>query len=143
MVSGVVVIDCMKCKKEIPEGASYCPWCGKKQVQGHRGKSRGNGQGYAYQRGKTWTARWTVACYLDENEKMHQKVKTKGGFATKRAALQYAANPPGKEKQSPTVREYYKTYLRGDYKSLSNDRDRKSTRLNSSHREKSRMPSSA
>ena len=63
-----------------------------------------------------------MACYLDENEKLHQKVKTKGGFATKRAALQYAANPPGKEKQSPTVREYYKTYLRGDYKSLSNDR---------------------
>lgn len=118
----MVVIDCMKCKKEIPEGASYCPWCGKKQVQGHRGKSRGNGQGYAYQRGKTWTARWTVACYLDENEKMHQKVKTKGGFASKRAALQYAANPPEKEKCSPTVREYYKTYLRGDYQSLSSNR---------------------
>lgn len=115
-------MECIKCKKEIPDGAAFCCWCGKKQTEKPRAKSRGNGQGSAYQRGKTWTARWTVGIYLDENDKLHQKTKTKGGFATKRAALQYAANPPQKEKRSPTLREYYKTYLKGDYLSLSHDR---------------------
>lgn len=113
---------CVKCKKEIPEGAAFCCWCGKKQAEKQRSKSRGNGQGCAYQRGKTWTAKWTVGLYLDENNKLHQKQKTKGGFTSKRAALQYAANPPEEEKKKPTLREYYKTYLRGDYLSLSNDR---------------------
>lgn len=113
---------CIKCKKEIPDGAVFCPWCGKKQIQERREKARGNGQGSAYQRGKTWTARWTVACYLDENGKMHQRTKTKGGFPSKRAALQYAATPKQSESRNPTLREYYNTYLRGDFKSLSDGR---------------------
>ena len=114
--------QCVKCKREIPAGSPFCCWCGKKQEQKTGVKSRGNGQGSAYQRGKTWTARWTEKIYLDENDKLHRKMKTKGGFASKRAALQYAANPPAKEKNSPTLREYYKTYLRGGYLSLSDNR---------------------
>jgi hypothetical protein len=114
-------MECIKCKKEIPDGAPYCCWCGKKQ-EAQRNRTRGNGQGNAYQRGKTWTARWTEKTYLDENDKLHQKMKTKGGFMSKRAALQYAANPPKEERRSPTLRAYYKTYLRGDYLSLSANR---------------------
>ena len=114
-------MECIKCKKEIPDGAPYCCWCGKKQ-EARRNRTRGNGQGSAYQRGKTWTARWTERTYLDENDKLRQKMRTKGGFTSKRAALQYAANPPKEEQRSPTLREYYKTYLRGDYLSLSADR---------------------
>lgn len=114
-------MECIKCKKEIPDGAPFCCWCGKKQ-EARRNRTRGNGQGNAYQRGKTWTARWTEKTYLDENDKLHQKMKTKGGFTSKRAALQYAANPPKEERRSPTLRAYYKTYLRGDYLSLSANR---------------------
>ena len=114
-------MECIKCKKEIPDGAPYCCWCGKKQ-EARRNRTRGNGQGSAYQRGKTWTARWTERTYLDENDKLRQRMRTKGGFTSKRAALQYAANPPKEEQRSPTLREYYKTYLRGDYLSLSADR---------------------
>lgn len=114
--------QCVKCKKEIPDGTPFCCWCGRRQEQKTGVKTRGNGQGSAYQRGKTWTARWTEKIYLDENDKVHQKMRTKGGFPSKRAALQYASNPPATEKRSPTLREYYKTYLRGDYLSLSSDR---------------------
>lgn len=114
--------QCVKCKKEIPDGSPFCCWCGRRQEQKTGVKTRGNGQGNAYQRGKTWTARWTEKIYLDENDKVHQKMKTKGGFSSKRAALQYASNPPAAQKRSPTLREYYKTYLRGDYLSLSDDR---------------------
>lgn len=118
-------MNCVKCRKDIPDGSAFCPWCGKKQDKqeaGKRSKARGNGQGCAFQRGKTWTAKWTVGFYLDDNNKLHQKQKTKAGFASKRAALLYAANPPEEEKKKPTLREYYKTYLRGDYLSLSSDR---------------------
>lgn len=116
---------CAKCRKDIPEGAAFCPWCGKKQTMRDdqsRYKARGNGQGCAFQRGKTWTAMWTTGIYLDENNKLRQKRKSKGGFSSKRAALLYAANPPEEEKKKPTLREYYKTYLHGDYLSLSTDR---------------------
>ncbi|MBQ2270019.1 MAG: zinc ribbon domain-containing protein, partial [Bacteroidaceae bacterium] len=36
---------CKKCNGSLPDGAIYCPWCGKKQEKtvGHR--KRGNGQG--------------------------------------------------------------------------------------------------
>lgn len=114
--------QCIKCKKEIPDGSPFCCWCGKKQTQRTGVKTRGNGQGSAYQRGKTWTAIWTEKIYLDEDDKLHRKMKTKGGFTSKRAALQYAANPPADAKKSPTLREYYKTYLHGDYLSLSDNR---------------------
>lgn len=117
-------MDCVKCRKDIPDDAKFCPWCGKKQVKQYQEqcKSRGNGQGCAFMRGKTWTAMWTVGVYLDDNNKLHQKRKSKGGFSSKRAALLYASNPPEEEKRKPTLREYYMTYLRGDYLSLSNDR---------------------
>ena len=53
-------MTCIKCGREIPAGVPYCCWCGKRQKVANNGKSRGNGQGEAYQRGKTWTARWTA-----------------------------------------------------------------------------------
>lgn len=116
-------MKCIKCKKVLPDGAAYCCWCGKKQVPTKQTvRTRGNRQGSAYQRGKTWTARWTERSYIDADGKFHQRRKTKGGFSSKRAALQYAANPPKEEKRTPTLREYYNTYLRGDYLSLSANR---------------------
>ena len=37
-------MECIKCKKEIPDGAPFCCWCGKKQ-QTKRATKRGNGTG--------------------------------------------------------------------------------------------------
>lgn len=52
-------MPCIKCKKEIPEGAPFCPWCGKKQAQRKR-KKRPNGMGTVYKhpgsRAKPWEA---------------------------------------------------------------------------------------
>lgn len=112
-------MTCIKCGREIPDGVPYCCWCGKRQKVTNNGKSRGNGQGEAYQRGKTWTARWTEAIYLDADNKMHQRRRTKGGFTSKRAALLYAANPPQNNHQAPTLRAYYNTYVAGDFIKLS------------------------
>ena len=56
-----------KCNKEIPEGAAFCPWCGRKQQrdQQHR-KSRGNGLGSVYKlKSGKWAAVKTVGWILD------------------------------------------------------------------------------
>lgn len=30
-------MECIKCKKEIPDGAPYCCWCGKNRKRGETG----------------------------------------------------------------------------------------------------------
>lgn len=118
-------MNCLKCKKEIPDGAIFCPWCGRKQTpEPRKPKKRGNGQGTAFRRGKTFTASWVEKYYLDEDGVKHVKRHTKGGFKTLSAALAYAANPPAPSESSaadkpPTLRDYFNTYKNGQYKKLS------------------------
>ncbi len=93
---------CIKCKRDIPlETFTFCPVCGSDQVEREkperRKKSRGNGTGTAYLRtnkGKgTWTACVVVGWKLpDDPSKPKTAVKkTKGGFATRRDALNYCS----------------------------------------------------
>lgn len=78
-----------KCGAILPERAVYCPFCGLKQEQGTKTpRRRGNGQGSVYRRGTTWTAQITVGWRL-KNGKASAVKKTKSGFATKKAALEY------------------------------------------------------
>lgn len=115
---------CRKCKQDVPDGP-FCSQCGAKQeTAAMRGgiRSRGNGQGTAYKRGATWTAKWSTGSYLDEDGKLRRTVKTKGGFKTKRAALAYASDPPKPTPAAPTLREYWVTYKAGKYKKLSRDK---------------------
>ena len=56
-----------KCARDLPEGAAFCPWCGKPQkVPAHKTKSRGNGLGSVYKLpdGK-WCAEKTVGWIVD------------------------------------------------------------------------------
>lgn len=53
--------SCIKCKKEIPEHAVFCPWCGKKQAREPRkALRRANGTGTVYKlqgrRSRPWVA---------------------------------------------------------------------------------------
>lgn len=53
--------NCIKCKAELPDGALFCPMCGKKQAPAQRKtKRRANGMGSVYKlsgkRSKPWTA---------------------------------------------------------------------------------------
>ena len=99
---------CRKCKKEMPE-APYCPWCGTEQAQKRQSRRRGNGQGTAIKRGKTWTAIYSEPSYVDEDGKLHYPRKWKGGFATKNDALKYALSPK-ETSETPTLRSYYSAW---------------------------------
>ena len=76
---------CKKCKKEIPDGAVFCPWCGIKQQREQTKRVRSNGEGSVFQRAgqKSWTAE--ISIYQDG-----QRYRAaKSGFKTRRAALEY------------------------------------------------------
>ena len=112
---------CRKCKKDIPEGGAYCPWCGVPVEQKRVTHRRGNGQGTAYRRGKTWTARVVIGWKAAEDKKPSPIYRTKGGFSTKRDALAYTSmlklDKP-KEK-APKLIEYWETYCSGEFQQLS------------------------
>lgn len=117
---------CRKCGHELPDEAVYCFMCGVKQVPDKKTRhKRGNGMGNAYQRGKTWTAR-IVLRYVPvegaEPPRMKPVWRTKGGFATKRDALNYLdalRNGNARPKNAPQLIEYWETYERGELEGLS------------------------
>ena len=72
-------MDCRKCKKALPEGAVYCPFCGVSVVPKPRPrKKRGNGQGSVYPlpNGK-WKAVQVLGYYKGEDGKLKKKVVTR------------------------------------------------------------------
>ncbi len=79
-------MTCIKCNATIPEGSIYCNMCGAKQTApqvARKPKSRGNGQGTVYKRGRTYTA------YLVRYMGGHCFRATKGGFKTRKEAYAY------------------------------------------------------
>lgn len=69
-------MECIKCKKGIPEDAIFCPWCGKKQQATQRkAKKRTNGQGTVIKkpgnRSKPWEAQKAgvyIGCFATKHE---------------------------------------------------------------------------
>jgi uncharacterized Zn finger protein (UPF0148 family) len=81
--------NCIKCKAALPDGALFCPMCGKKQASVDRkATKRGNGTGTVYKRGSSWVAEITKG-YREEDGKLTRVKAKKCGFRTKREALEY------------------------------------------------------
>ena len=81
--------NCSKCGAELPDGANFCPACGKATAEKQRPqgkKSRGNGTGSVYKRGKTWCAAVSTGELTPGG---HYVRRTKSGFATKKDAILY------------------------------------------------------
>lgn len=108
-------MSCKKCEKPVPDGALFCPWCGRKLIREQAIKQRGNGQGTVYQleSGK-YKAVVTLGYYLDENGK--RKRKTRSRVCVKKkdavAAIQELKKEPPKEgKKAVTFKQLYDQWL--------------------------------
>ncbi|MFB0921615.1 MAG: tyrosine-type recombinase/integrase [Oscillospiraceae bacterium] len=78
-----------KCGVELPDDAIYCLYCGRKQIREPKQKLRGNGEGTVFKRGETWTAEVVIGWKKDKDGVRHRVRRTKGGFRTKKEALEY------------------------------------------------------
>lgn len=121
--------NCIKCKAALPDGALFCPMCGKKQiVEKRRGRSRANGQGNAYRRGNTWTGRAAGYSYSETDEDgrkiLVRRRPTKGGFRTKTEALEWAAAQDRAliKKEAPTLLELWQGWSENDMLTRSKDK---------------------
>ena len=108
---------CRYCHKTAPDGL-YCIFCGKRQDVPRQAHKRGNGQGTAYKRGKTWTGVRAGYQFTDD-EGLHRKRQTKGGFATKKDALEWASTKTFLETHSPKLIELWELYEANDLPKLS------------------------
>lgn len=115
-------MNCRKCAKPLPEGAAFCPWCGTKQATApQRSRTRPNGAGTAIRRGKTYTARVIVRwAPVPDSDPPRKKAiyRTKGGFKTRREALEYCAVLKGQDYKpkvdAPRLAEYWEMYEKGE-----------------------------
>lgn len=89
-------MNCRKCKKELPEGAAWCCWCGAKQNV-ERKRRRGNGEGSVFKRGAKWAARYRHV----DGEIMTDKYK--GNFATKAEALEWLKTASALPRTAPSI----------------------------------------
>lgn len=111
---------CRYCHKTAPD-APFCCFCGKRQDAQRQAHKRGNGQGTAYKRGKTWTGVRAGYQFTDD-EGLHRKRQTKGGFATKKEALEWASTKTFLETHSPKLIELWELYEANDLPKLSKNR---------------------
>ena len=120
-------LTCIKCRQEIPEGSLYCNHCGKKQqtTQRKRGvKPRGNGTGTVYRDGKYWRAKILLGYYVDEDGKKRAHTKSKGGFSTKKEALEYIPTLQAavENNDATALSDYWEFYERKKLPDLSHDK---------------------
>lgn len=113
---------CRKCGKEIPPGSAYCNHCGAKQAaRPPYRRRRGNGQGTAIKRGRTWTARVVIGYVpVPDSDPPRKKAvyRTKGGFPTKRDALDFCVRLKEAnytpDRAAPQLIHYWNTYEDGE-----------------------------
>lgn len=104
---------CARCKKELPDGSRFCNHCGAAQEEKRSVKTRGNGQGSVYKRGKRWVAVVTLGYYPDpKTGKTRRKTRSKS-FGTKREAVQALAElrQTGPKEKRVTFRQAYDLWL--------------------------------
>ena len=104
--------------------------CGKKQTVGQKRRStssRPYGTGSVYRRGKTWECAVTLGYVIDDDGKRHTIRPTKGGFKTKKEAMEYIPTlRSAPVKKVPNLVELFELYKASKkYQKLSDSRKEK------------------
>lgn len=99
-------MTCRKCTAALPQDAIYCHICGAKQAATKTARSRPNGSGTVYKRGKTYTAQKRIKASGGKFKSI-----TKGGFKRKVDAINYLPHLGMKESpESRTLNHYWTLY---------------------------------
>lgn len=104
---------CQKCRKEIPEGAVYCPYCGRKQsgTETRKALKRANGMGTVYKLQGRRRRPWVAA----------KKKVILGYYETKTAALEALARMSQvdvTERYNWTFQQVFEAWQEEHYKTL-------------------------
>jgi len=114
---------CPRCRREIPEDAALCCYCGRVFQKKKPSGRKPNGSGTVFKRGNTWSVKVTVALDVTPEGKLRQVRKEKGGFASKVEAAAYAptllAEGTSKKSKAPTLQHYWDLYKANDLEKLS------------------------
>lgn len=106
---------CKKCAANLPDGARFCPSCGRKLVRETATKKRGNGTGSVYQTpGGGWRAIVTLGYYTDDDGKRHRRTRSRV-YAKKTDAVKalpsLLADPRRAEAAIVTFKQLYDKWL--------------------------------
>lgn len=104
-------MQCIKCKKDIPQDALFCPYCGKKQQAQRKRRKRANGMGTVYKHPGTRSKPW-------EAQKAGMHI---GYYATRyeaEQALARLADTAVSESLNMTFRQVYEKWLPTHSRSL-------------------------
>ncbi len=118
-------MDCIYCFRELPPGAAFCAYCGKKQIKKVRAAKRANGEGSIRRLSNgTWRAEVVLWYFWDEEaERMKPRTISKSGFLKKAEAAAYLPNlkeegyrrwgkyPTSSKKRPETFKEVYEAWL--------------------------------
>lgn len=111
---------CRHCHQSVVD-APFCCLCGKRQEIQRTARKRGNGQGTAVRRGKTWTGFRAGYQFVDDDG-LHRVRPSKGGFATKKEALEWASSTTEFRDGSPKLIELWTQYSKNQLPKLSANR---------------------
>lgn len=114
---------CSKCKRNIPDDAILCCYCGKKYVKEKRtGRANGTGSVYYDNSKKKWVAQIVVGKHYTKDMKLRFNFKRKY-FASRTEALQYVPSMScAEERPDFSVAYYYSAFENGKCSSLSHDK---------------------
>lgn len=106
--------SCIKCAAPLPEGALYCPLCGKKQTAQPSKKTRRtrpNGSGSVYRRGSTWSCSYVHGYIIQDDGKKKAIRSYKGGFKTKKEAMEYVPTLMSTQpRKVPSLQDLWQSY---------------------------------
>lgn len=118
-------MNCIFCARELPPGAAFCAYCGKKQIKKAKTTKRANGEGSVrkMKNGK-WIAEVVLWYYWDEEKALRlPRTVSKSGFLKKAEASAYipilreegyrkwGKAPSNGKKRPETFEEVYETWL--------------------------------